>query len=215
MSKMKINHYVVGMVQTNCYIVINDETKECFVIDPGASGMQLAEKIRQDNLKPVAILLTHGHFDHAGAAKTLSKEFEIKIYAHEAEVDTLQDPQKNVSWMVGCKESYDADVLLKDEEVVTLAGFEIKVLHTPGHTVGGCCYYIASEDVVFTGDTLFAQSVGRTDFPGGSMSQIVRSIQEKLLTLNEAGNLESDIMVYPGHNDPTTIETERIENPYL
>ena len=215
MSKMRINHYVVGMVQTNCYIVINDETKECFIIDPGASPKQLADKIKQDNLTPVAILLTHGHFDHVAGAKGLAEEFEIKIYANEAEADTLRDPQKNVSWMVGCKDSYDADVFLKDEEVITLAGFEIKVLHTPGHTEGGCCYYIAEEGVIFTGDTLFAQSVGRTDFPGGSMSQIVRSIQEKLMTLNEAGNLETDIMVYPGHNDPTTIETERMENPYL
>lgn len=215
MSKMRINHYVVGMVQTNCYIVINDETKECFIIDPGASGKQLAEKIRQDNLTPVAVLLTHGHFDHAGGAKTLAEEFGIKIYAHEAEADTLHDPQKNVSWMVGTKETYDADVFLQDEEVIAFAGFEVKVLHTPGHTEGGCCYYIADERVLFSGDTLFAQSVGRTDFPGGSMSQIVRSIQEKLMTLNEPGNLESDIMVYPGHNDPTTIETERMENPYL
>ena len=215
MSKMRIIHYVVGMVQTNCYIVINNETKECFIIDPGASGKQLAEKIRQDNLEPVAVLLTHGHFDHAGAAKSLKDEFDISVYAHEAEADTLRDPQKNVSWMVNCKESYTADILLKDEEVIHLAGFEIKVLHTPGHTEGGCCYYIAEENVVFTGDTLFAGSVGRTDFPGGSMSQIVRSIQEKLMTLNEAGNLETDIMVYPGHNDPTTIETERMENPYL
>lgn len=212
---MRINHYVVGMVQTNCYIVINDETKECFIIDPGASGKQLAEKIGQDNLTPVAVLLTHGHFDHAGGAKTLAEEFGIKIYAHEAEADTLHDPQKNVSWMVGAKETYDADVFLQDEEVIPLAGFEVKVLHTPGHTEGGCCYYIADERVLFSGDTLFAQSVGRTDFPGGSMSQIVRSIQEKLMTLNEPGNLENDIMVYPGHNDPTTIETERMENPYL
>ncbi len=215
MSKMRINHYVVGMVQTNCYIVINDETKECFIIDPGASGKQLAEKIRQDNLKPVAVLLTHGHFDHAAAAEDLAKEFDIKIYAHEAETETLRSPEKNVSWMVNCRESYDADVFLKDEEVISLAGFEIKVLHTPGHTEGGCCYYISEEAVVFSGDTLFAQSVGRTDFPGGSMSQIVRSIWEKLLTLNEPGNLETDIMVYPGHNDPTTIETERMNNPYL
>ena len=215
MSKMRIIHYVVGMVQTNCYIVINNETKESFIIDPGASGKQLAEKIRQDNLEPVAVLLTHGHFDHAGAAKSLKDEFDISVYAHEAEADTLRDPQKNVSWMVNCKESYTADILLKDEEVIHLAGFEIKVLHTPGHTEGGCCYYIAEENVVFTGDTLFAGSVGRTDFPSGSMSQIVRSIQEKLMTLNEAGNLETDIMVYPGHNDPTTIETERMENPYL
>ena len=215
MSKMKINHYVVGMVQTNCYIVINNETKECFIIDPGASGKQLAEKIEQDGLEPVAVLLTHGHFDHAGAAKTLKDEFDISVHAHEAEKDTLKDPQKNVSWMVGTKESYGADIFLKDEEVIHLAGFEIKVLHTPGHTEGGCCYYIADEGVIFTGDTLFAGSVGRTDFLGGSMSQIVRSIQDKLMTLNEAGNLETDIMVYPGHNDPTTIETERMENPYL
>lgn len=212
---MKINHYVVGMVQTNCYIIINEETKECFIIDPGASGKQLAEKIKKDNLAPVAVLLTHGHFDHAAAAEELAKEFNIKVYAHEAEEDTLRDPQKNVSWMVGAKESYEADEFLKDNQVINLAGFEIKVLHTPGHTEGGCCYYIAEEDVVFTGDTLFAQSVGRTDFPGGSMSQIVRSIQERLMTLNQPGKLETDIMVYPGHNDPTTIETERMENPYL
>ena len=212
---MKINHYVVGQVQTNCYVVINEENKECFFVDPGASAKALAERIRKDELKPVAVLLTHGHFDHAGAAEELAKEFDIKVYVHEAEKDTLSNPQKNVSWMVGASESYHADVYLKDEEVITLAGYEIKVLHTPGHTEGGCCYYIAAEDVVFTGDTLFAQSVGRTDFPGGSMSQIVRSVQEKLMTLNEAGNLETDIMVYPGHNDPTTIETERMENPYL
>lgn len=215
MSKMRINHYVVGMVQTNCYIVINEESKECFIIDPGASGKKLAEKMRQDELTPVAILLTHGHFDHAGAAEELAKAFDIKVYAHEAEAETLRNPEKNVSWMVNCRENYDADIFLKDEEVISLAGFEIKVLHTPGHTEGGCCYYVPAENVIFSGDTLFAQSVGRTDFPGGSMSQIVRSIQEKLLTLNEAGNLETDIMVYPGHNDPTTIETERMNNPYL
>ena len=212
---MKINHYVVGPVQTNCYIVINNETKGCFIIDPGASGMQLAEKLKQDNLNPVAVLLTHGHFDHAGAAEELAKEFDIKIYAHEAERDTLADPKKNVSWMIGANESYHADVFLKDNEIINLADFEIKVLHTPGHTEGGCCYYVPEEHIVFSGDTLFADSVGRTDFPGGSMSQIVRSIQEKLLTLSEAGNLETDIMVYPGHNEPTTIETERMNNPYL
>lgn len=215
MRKIKINHYVVGPVQTNCYVAINEESKECFIIDPGASAKQLAARIRKDELIPVAILLTHGHFDHAGAAEDLAKEFGIKIYAHRAEKDTLYDPKKNVSWMMGVSESYQADVFLKDDEIINIAGFEIKVLYTPGHTEGGCCYYIPAEAVVFTGDTLFAQSVGRTDFPGGSMSQIVRSINEKLMTLNMAGNLETDIMVYPGHNDPTTIETERMNNPYL
>lgn len=212
---MKINHYVVGMLQTNCYIVINNETKECFIIDPGASGRQLAEKIRQDELTPVAVLLTHGHFDHVAAAEDLAKEFDIKVYAHEKEESTLKYPDRNASSLVGVSESYKADVYLKDEEIINLAGFEIKVLYTPGHTEGGCCYYVAEEAVIFTGDTLFAQCVGRTDLPGGSMSRLIRSIREKLLTLNEAGNLETDIMVYPGHNDPTTIETERMENLYL
>lgn len=215
MSKMKIKCNVVGMVHTNCYIVINEETKECFVIDPGASGKQLAEKIRQDGLIPVGVLLTHGHFDHVKGAKELADELGVKIYAHEAEADTLHDPQKNVSCMVGPDESYDADEFLKDNQVIHLAGFEIKVIFTPGHTAGGCCYYVAEESVIFSGDTLFAGTVGRTDLPGGNMSQIVRSVREKLLTLNEAGNLETDIMVYPGHHDPTTIETERMENPYL
>jgi glyoxylase-like metal-dependent hydrolase (beta-lactamase superfamily II) len=215
MGRLKVNHYVVGMVQTNCYVVFNEITKECVVIDPGASGKSLAEKLRQEGLTPVAILLTHGHFDHVSAAKTVAKEFDIKIYAHEAEAETLHDSKKNASWMMGASENYDADVFVSDGEVLNLAGFDIKVLHTPGHTEGGCCYYIAEETVIFTGDTLFAQSVGRTDLPGGSMSQIVRSIQEKILTLTEAGNADTDVTVYPGHNDITTIETERKYNPYL
>lgn len=221
MKRLKVNHYVVGMVKTNCYIAFNDETKECIIVDPGASPRQLAEKIRQDGLTPVAILLTHGHFDHVAAAESLGKEFDIKVYAHEAEAETLRDTKKNASWMMGASESYDADVFVNDGEVLNLAGFEIKVLHTPGHTEGGCCYYIPEEAVIFTGDTLFAQSVGRTDLPGGSMSQIVRSIQEKLLTLTEEVGVDRDsetkhdITVYPGHNEVTTIETERKYNPYL
>ena len=222
MGNMIIDQYVVGMVQTNCYVVANATTKECIVIDPGASGEQLAEKIRKSGYTPQAVLLTHGHFDHVGAAQTLAEEFGIQRYAHEAEAETLHDSKKNVSWMAGTSACYDADVFVKDGALLTLAGFEIKVLHTPGHTEGGCCYYIAEEDVIFTGDTLFAQSVGRTDFPGGSMSQIVRSIREKVLTLTEEEtNVDGDsvtvhdITVYPGHNDVTTIETERKYNPYI
>lgn len=209
MGRLKINQYVVGQVQTNCYIVINEETKECFVIDPGASAKQLAERIRKDAFIPVAILLTHGHFDHAGAAEELAGEFDIQIYAHEAEEETLKDPDKNVSWMVNHKETYHADVFVKDGQELRLAGLKIKVFHTPGHTEGGCCYCLPENKVLFSGDTLFAQSVGRTDFPGGSMSQIVRSIQDKLMVLPD------DTTVYPGHNDVTTIETERMYNPYL
>lgn len=206
---MKINQYVVGAVQTNCYIIINEDTNECLVVDPGASANQLASRIKADGLKPVAILLTHGHFDHAGAAQELAEEFDILVYAQEAEEDTLKEPRKNVSWMVGKAESYTADVYVKDMEYLNLAGFAMQVLHTPGHTEGGCCYYFKENDVLFSGDTLFAQSVGRTDFPGGSMSQLVRSIREKLMVLPD------ETTVYPGHNDITTIKTERNENPYL
>lgn len=230
MGNLKVDQYVVGPVQTNCYVVANIQTKECFVVDPGASGKKLAEKIRESGYTPVAILLTHGHFDHAGGAADLAEEFGLKIYVHEAEADTLKDPEKNVSWMIGASETYGADIYLHEGEELELAGMKITVIHTPGHTVGGCCYYLPEEAVLFSGDTLFAQSVGRTDFPGGSMSQIVRSIKEKLLVLTEqtasqeeqqdaksqmSESAHRDITVYPGHNDITTIETERNYNPYL
>ena len=209
MGKLKVNHYVVGVLSTNCYVAINDETKECIIIDPGASAKALAQRIRQEELTPVAIFLTHGHCDHAGAAEKLAKELDVKIYAHKEEKDTLEDPNKNLSALMGQKESYPADVYLQDEQELDLAGFHIRVLHTPGHTTGACCYYLSYENVLFSGDTLFAQSVGRTDFPGGSMSQIVRSIREKLMVLPERTT------VYPGHNDVTSIEHERMYNPYL
>ncbi|MCI8484663.1 MAG: MBL fold metallo-hydrolase [Lachnospiraceae bacterium] len=206
---MKIEQYCVGEVATNCYFLINDETKEMLVIDPGDSAKMLAEKIRQKNLNPQAVLLTHGHFDHAMGAEELAEIFGIKIYAHEAEKSTLEQPGRNVSSMIGRGESYHADVFVTDKEVLKLAGMEIQVLHTPGHTEGGCCYYLEQEKVLFSGDTLFCQSVGRTDFPGGSMSKIVRSIKEKLLVLPD------DVKVYPGHMDLTTIGGERTGNPFL
>lgn len=215
MQKAKIEHYSVGAVMTNCYFLINSQTRECVIIDPGGSADLLIEKIHQEALVPVAILLTHGHFDHVGAAEELSRKYGILRYIHEAENETLHDPQKNVSWMIQRKDSYEADVLLKDRERITLAGFEIEVLYTPGHTEGGCCYYVALEQLVFTGDTLFAGSVGRTDLPGGSMSKLVHAVWDKLMSLNEPGKMETDIMVYPGHNEVTTIETERINNLYL
>lgn len=209
MGKLMINQYVVGAVQTNCYFAINQETKEVLVVDPGDNGKQLAERIRQEGLKPVAVLLTHGHFDHAGGAAEIAEEFQIPVYAHEDEKETLEDPKLNVSWMMGKEEHFSADEFVKDEQELDLAGFHIRVLHTPGHTVGGCCYYFPYEDVVFSGDTLFCMSVGRTDFPKGSMSAIVGSIKEKLMVLPE------HTTVYPGHNDVTTIENERMYNPYL
>ncbi|MCI8895531.1 MAG: MBL fold metallo-hydrolase [Lachnospiraceae bacterium] len=209
MSNITIETYCVGEVQTNCYLAVNETTKEVLIVDPGASAGALHQRIREKEYQPAAILLTHGHFDHAMAAKELAELCQVKIYAHEAEKETLEDPRLNVSGMIGRREVYHADVYVKDEEVLKLAGFSIRVFHTPGHTAGGCCYYIPMEDVLFSGDTLFCQSVGRTDFPGGSMSQLVRGIREKLMVLPER------TQVYPGHMDRTTIEQERQWNPYL
>lgn len=206
---MKIEQYVVGPVQTNCYFIINEKTNEMIMVDPGASAKKLAEKVDAAGYKPVAVLLTHGHFDHAGAAEEFAKLYDIKIYAHEAEKETLENPSLNLSAWDGDDVKYKADVFVKDEEELDLAGFHVRVLFTPGHTVGGCCFYLPYENAVFVGDTLFCGSVGRTDFPKGSMSDLVRGIKEKLMVLPE------DTTVFPGHNDITSIEQERMYNPYL
>lgn len=209
MIPIKVEQYVVGAVQTNCYFAINEETREVLIVDPGASAKSLTEIIEKEKLNPVGILLTHGHFDHAAGAEELAGNFGIKVYAQEQEKETLENPELNLSIWGGSGTAYHADVFLKDEQEIDLAGFHIRVLHTPGHTVGGCCYYFSYQNVLFSGDTLFAQSVGRTDFPKGSSSELIRSIQKKLMVLPD------ETTVYTGHSDPTTIGTERRYNPYL
>lgn len=209
MGKLRVEHYVVGPVQTNCYFAVNTETDEVLIVDPGASARELAQKIREEGLEPRAVLLTHGHFDHAAGAEELAGEFGIPIYAHEAEKEILESEEKNSSWMIGKREVFHADTFVRDEQELDLAGFHIRVLYTPGHTKGGCCYYLPYEDTLFSGDTLFAMSVGRSDLPTGSSSQLIRSIREKLMKLPDA------TAVYTGHGDSTTIETERMYNPFL
>lgn len=209
-EKLEIRQFVVGMAATNCYVAVNTITREALIIDPGQGAVRAAEEIRKMNVHPSAILLTHGHFDHAGDAQKMASLYGISIYAHEKERDTLEDPRINLSGpMMGSPQKFAADVYVKDEQELDLAGFHLRVLFTPGHTAGGCCYYIPMEDLVFSGDTLFCGSVGRTDFPGGSMSVLVRSIREKLMTLPE------QTQVLPGHEARTTIEQERMYNPYL
>ena len=191
MAPLSIQIYVVGPVQTNCYFAINDDTKEVLIIDPGASAKQLAEKVKEQGLKPVAILLTHGHFDQ------------------EKEKETLENPQLNLSGWQGSELVFYADEYLKDEQEIDLAGFHIRVFLTPGHTVGGCCYYFPYQNTLFSGDSLFQTSIGRTDFPKGSASQLIHAIREKLMPLPD------ETAVYTGHGDMTTIGTERMYNPYL
>lgn len=209
MAEIKVKKYTVGAFATNCYFIINTDTKELLVVDPGAEASMLEDEIQREQLKPAAVLLTHGHLDHASGAERLADTFGIKIYAHEAEKDTLTSPGMNLTSSFRTPETFRADVFLKDGEHLTLAGCELEVLLTPGHTPGGCCYYLKEQDMLFSGDTLFCQSVGRTDFPGGSSSQLIRSIQQKLMGLPE------HTVVYPGHMDQTSIGTEKVYNPFL
>ena len=183
MADLKVRHLVVGAVATNCYIAENKKTKEALIIDPGDNAARIVQIIKEDGVVPVAVLLTHGHFDHAMAAQEVAEQYGIKIYAHETEKETLETPQINLSGMIGRTLTFHADCYVKDGEILNLAGFEIRVLHTPGHTQGGVCYYIEEEKALFSGDTLFCQSVGRTDFPTGKSSTLIHSIQDKLMPL--------------------------------
>ena len=211
--KYSIDHYIVGPVGTNCYILVNEDTGEAVVVDPGAAAGPLHDKIEEDGYTPTAILLTHGHFDHAGAVSELKSLFpgtDIPVYTYKGERQTLEDPRYNLSGdMGGMAEHYEATDYLDDDAEFTVAGFRIKLLFTPGHTPGGCCFYLEDQKICFTGDTLFCGSVGRTDFYGGSMSQLVRGIKEKLMTLPD------DTVCYPGHDSLTTIGDERVNNPFL
>ena len=208
-DNVNVFRYVVGPVCTNCYLLENKNKKELIIVDPGDEAELLKQQIERTGSRLVAILLTHGHFDHAGAAAELKTQYQIPIYAHEAEQETLENPSINLCGMVGEHHVYHADCYVRDKEILKLAGFFIEVMHTPGHTVGGVCYYIADEKILFSGDTLFQESVGRTDFPKGSASALIRSIQEKLMPLPD------DVEVFTGHNETTLIGYERIHNPYL
>jgi glyoxylase-like metal-dependent hydrolase (beta-lactamase superfamily II) len=206
---MKIQTYVLGMVSTNCYIIFNESTNEALIIDPPDQAPALKVKIEELDLSPVAILLTHGHFDHIMAAGDLAAAFGIPVLAGEDEKALLEDYNLNGSRMVRKNYTLSADRFLKDKEEFTLGGMRIKVIHTPGHTAGGVCYYFEEDKVLISGDTLFLESIGRTDLPTGDQDTLLESIRRKLMILPE------EVFVYPGHGDKTTIGYEKIHNPYI
>lgn len=206
---MKIEKFVIGVLGTNCYLVRNEESRECFLIDPAICPQNLVEHIRQEGLDMKAILLTHGHFDHIMGLHGFLDEFSVPVYACAAEERLLNDASMNASAQFAVAYTFSGADYVEDGQVLSLAGMTIQVLHTPGHTIGCCCYYLPEEGVLFSGDTLFCGSTGRTDFPTGSQSQLVRSIREKLLPLPD------ETKVYPGHMSETTIGFEKQHNPFL
>lgn len=207
---IKVYGIRVSVFSTNCYLVLNEETKEGFLIDPGDYEEKIIDVLKEKGVKLTAIYLTHGHLDHMMAVERIREEYGVFAYCHEAELDVLADPVQNLTARF-MRHSYVLDGVkpLTDGEEFTTAGVQVKVIHTPGHTPGGCCYCLPTEGILFSGDTLFFRSIGNTEFPGGSMATIARSIREKLYTLPE------ETVVYAGHGEETDIGSEKRENPYV
>ena len=192
---MQIAAVALGAYQTNCYFVWQEDREDCILIDPGDQPEKVLELVRRQGKTVAAILLTHGHFDHVGGVKRIAKETGCPVYLHPAE-ETL--PHIMTAGPLYSTDGY--------EDTVTVAGLTFTVLHTPGHTPGSVC--LLCENAMFSGDTLFALSCGRTDFPGRSPAEMARSLT---LLYELPGNFQ----VFPGHGEDTTLSYERANNPYM
>lgn len=208
MADIKIKRRILSACQTNCYYVFRDGSDEMVIIDPGDRGDIVYQDVESLGCNKVAgILLTHGHGDHTGGALQLKELTGAKIYAYEEEAELLKDPEKNLSGWFGPAYGWEADEYFRDNQEFDMAGIHFKVLHTPGHTQGGCCYYDEADSCCFCGDTIFNGSVGRTDFYSGSARALIDSIQKRIFTL------PPDTKLYPGHNEETTVAYEMKYNP--
>ena len=207
MGEIKIEKLVLGMVETNCYYIYDEDNREAVVVDPAKEG--LYSKLSEKGITIKAIILTHGHFDHILGINDIKENCEnVKVYAFKEEADLLKDPQLNASWDIRRPCSINADVLLEDKEEFSLCGIDFKVIATPGHTAGSCCYYMPKQKWLISGDTLFEGSVGRSDLPTGDERKIIESVRMLI------DGLEGDVAVYPGHGPETTIGRERSCNPF-
>lgn len=215
MNGIKIGRMVLGVCQTNCYFIYKENTtttedlQQVILVDPAEDGERIYKTMQQKGYSVGGILLTHGHVDHIAGVNELRKLSGAKVYACMQEENLLQDMRLNLSTMFDMPCKVTADVLLKDGEMYNIAGVDFQMIATPGHTEGSCSYYFKEGGFLISGDTLFEGSVGRTDFPTGSMGVLVRSIKQKLFALPDK------TLVYPGHGGSTTIGWEKENNPFV
>lgn len=208
---MQVYNIPTGAIGTNTYLVYdNDESKTGFLVDPGEHNSGVTEKIREQGINIKYIMLTHGHADHIMGVKGFQKDFpDCKVVAHINEKEMLSDEEFNMSPQFGHPTAFDADIYVEDDQELKVGELEVKFLFTPGHSPGGMCIYIPEENTLFSGDTLFQCSIGRTDFPGCSFAALKKAIHEKLWPL------PNETSVFPGHMGPTTIGFEKENNPFV
>lgn len=210
-SRLQIRGLPLGPFETNCYVVSEEGSDDCFVVDAGFGSVRLAEIIRANNLTPAALVLTHAHLDHIGGVRSLRENFpELPIWIHTLEAEWLLDPSLNLSAASGMPVTAPkCDRVLNEGDSLDLPGGPWKVFHTPGHSPGSITLWSEKHGVAFVGDALFAGSIGRTDFPGCSFQQLEKSIREKLYTL------PANTDCYPGHGPQTQIGREMKTNPFV
>ncbi|ODS30948.1 MAG: hydroxyacylglutathione hydrolase (glyoxalase II) [Candidatus Scalindua rubra] len=205
---MIIRDVVVGPLEVNCYILGCEDTKEAAIIDPGDNAEGIIKVIKKEGLNPRFIINTHAHFDHVGGVKTIQDHFKIDFFLHEEDLFLIDSvDEQATAFGLNPIPKPDVNKFVNNGDEISLGNNVINVIHTPGHTPGGVCYYV--DNNVFVGDTMFAGSIGRTDFPGSSYEMLIKSIKEKLFSLGES------TVVYPGHGPSTTIENEKRHNPFL
>lgn len=207
---MHVERIIVGKLAVNCFIVADNDAKKAIVIDPGSDANAILKRIEFLEYKVEKIVLTHGHFDHIGAAEALKKATGAPILVHHLDEEMILNPELNHSIdMVAGGFHVTPDLTIGDRDIIEVGQYKAQVLHTPGHTQGGICLYFKEAGEIFVGDTLFYQSVGRTDLPGGNTKQLIQSIQTKIMVLDD------DVAVHCGHGSGTTIGFERRKNPFL